>query len=66
MKIHDLNTLSKDSIFEAMQQSQLENKNYFHFHHRLANGEIRDVEVYSGPVQIEGRALLYSIVHDVT
>ena len=66
MKIHDLNTLSKDSIFEAMQQSRLENKNYFHFHHRLANGEIRDVEVYSGPVQIEGRTLLYSIINDVT
>ncbi len=66
MKIHDLNTLSQDSIFEAMRQSKAKNKNYFHFQHRLANDEIRDVEVYSGPVRIEGRALLYSIIHDIT
>ena len=66
MKIHDLNTLSQDSIFEAMRQSKAKNKNYFHFQHRWANDEIRDVEVYSGPVRIEGRALLYSIIHDIT
>ena len=61
MKMHDINTLSKESVFEAMRQARLEHKNYFHFQHRLANGEIRDVEVYSGPVRIEGRdsSLLY-------
>ena len=47
-------------------RSRLEHKNYFHFQHRLVNGEIRDVEVYSGPVRIEGRTLLYSIIHDIT
>ena len=66
MKMHDINTLPKDRVFEAMRQAKLESKNYFHFQHRLANGEIRDVEVYSGPVRIEGRDLLYSIIHDIT
>ena len=66
MKIHDINMLSKDNVLEAMRQAKLEYKNYFHFQHRLANGEIRDVEVYSGPVRIEGRTLLYSIIHDIT
>ena len=66
MKMHDINTLPKDRVFEAMRQAKLENKNYFHFQHRLANNEIRDVEVYSGPVRIEGRDLLYSIIHDIT
>jgi PAS domain S-box-containing protein len=34
--------------------------------HRLANGSERDVDVYSGPISLAGRTLLYSIVHDVT
>lgn len=34
--------------------------------HRLASGEVREVEVHSAPVHVEGRTLLYSIIHDVT
>jgi PAS domain S-box-containing protein len=41
-------------------------RHQFHFQHRLASGEIREVEVYSGPVEIGGQILLYSIVHDIT
>jgi two-component system, cell cycle sensor histidine kinase and response regulator CckA len=66
MKIHDLNMFSKDYVFEAMEQVRVEHKNYFLFQHRLGNGEVRSVEVYSGPVRIEGRELLFSIIHDVT
>ncbi|HEX2999489.1 MAG TPA: PAS domain S-box protein [Armatimonadota bacterium] len=38
----------------------------FFFRHRLANGEVRDVEVYNGPIEVAGKQLLYSIIHDVT
>lgn len=34
--------------------------------HRLASGEIREVEIRSTPFVSEGRSLLFSIVHDVT
>jgi PAS domain S-box-containing protein len=34
--------------------------------HRLADGQVRDVEVTSGPLHIENRTYLYSIVHDIT
>ncbi len=34
--------------------------------HRLSDGRQRDVEIYAGPVVIEGRRLLFAIVHDVT
>jgi two-component system, cell cycle sensor histidine kinase and response regulator CckA len=66
MKIYDINALPKDDIVEAMQQATLEHENYFNFRHRLSNGEIKDVEVYSGPARIKGRILLYSIIHDIT
>jgi diguanylate cyclase (GGDEF)-like protein/PAS domain S-box-containing protein len=41
-------------------------RNYFIFQHRLASGEIRNVEVHSAPIHVRGRELLYSIVHDIT
>jgi len=32
----------------------------------MADGSVREVEVYTGPVAFSGRTLLYSIIHDVT
>ncbi len=37
-----------------------------HFKHRLADGSVRDVEVHSGPIVLEGRTLLFSIIHDIS
>ena len=34
--------------------------------HRLSSGEMRDVEVNSGPLVMYGKQLLYFIVHDIT
>jgi diguanylate cyclase (GGDEF)-like protein/PAS domain S-box-containing protein len=34
--------------------------------HRLKSGELRQVEIYRGPVKVGGRALEYLIIHDVT
>ena len=41
-------------------------KGVFAFQHKLSNGEIRDVEVYSGPVAIQGKQMLYSCIFDIT
>ena len=38
----------------------------FQFRHKKKNGEIRDVEVFSGTVYFGGRKLLHSIIQDVT
>ena len=64
--IASINTLSVERIAEEMYNSQLENRAHFFFRHRLGCGEIRDVEVYSTPIQSGGRSLLFSIVHDIT
>ena len=66
MQLHRINTLSTEQIAEEMRQAKLRNKYYFTFKHRLASGEIRDVEVFSGPISSEGKELLFSIVHDIT
>jgi signal transduction histidine kinase len=49
-----------------MQRALTEQHNHFYYQHRLANGQIRDVEVYNGPLFMRGKQLLYSIIHDIT
>ena len=66
MNISQLNTLPDAEIKKEMQDALAERRNYFNFRHRLASGEVRDVEVYSGPLEVDGQRLLHSIVHDVT
>lgn len=64
--IYEINQLTESEINAEMKNAIDEKRNHFHFRHRLANGEIRQVEVYSGPIQFGDRTLLYSIVHDIT
>ena len=66
MKISDINTLSEEDVKLVLQSAKSEERNFFKFQHRLANGEIHDVEVYSDPVMIDSKEYLFSIVHDVT
>lgn len=66
MKIAQINTLSAEETAQEMREAEEETRNYFIFRHRLANGEIRTVEVFSYPVKYKNQDVLYSIVHDVT
>jgi diguanylate cyclase (GGDEF)-like protein/PAS domain S-box-containing protein len=66
MTISDINTLDPEEVAAEMARARSEKRSHFLFKHRHATGEIRDVEVHSGPIQVGGRQLLYSIVHDVT
>ncbi len=65
-KITDINTLSEQQVFQEMGKAKAKRRRIFYFQHLLANGEIRDVEVFSGPIRVHGRELLYSIIHDIT
>lgn len=65
-KITDINTSPIEEVKEKAEETHLQSCNHFYFQHRLSTGEIRDVEVYSTPIVINNRSLLYSIIHDVT
>ena len=65
-RITDINTLSNGQVFREMELAKTEQRRQFNFRHRLATGEILDVEVYSGPIIVNGKKLLYSIVHDIS
>ncbi len=66
MNISAINVQSVEQIKEQMKQAAHEQTAYFRFRHRLSSGVIREVEVYSSPVEKDGRMLLHSIIHDIT
>lgn len=66
LKSSDINVLSIDELAREMNLAVIEQRERFYFKHRLANGEIRDVEVHSGPIAQNSRQLLYSIIYDIT
>lgn len=66
LTIGDINTLTKEEIATEIQLAKSEQRNCFYFQHRLANGVIRDVEVYSGPITLMNQVRLFSIIHDIT
>lgn len=65
-KITELNSLSQAEVKAEMAKAKEEKRSHFLFKHRLANGELRDVEVYTGPISFGNIKLLYSIIYDIT
>ncbi len=66
LNISDINTLSEAEIKSEMQKAATESRDHFFFKHRLINGDVRNVEVWSGPIEYQGQHVLYSIIHDIT
>lgn len=66
MKINQINTLSKEDIDVAFQSVLSKNNQQFEFRHRRADGSIRDVEIFSSKIEINGKDHIYHIVHDIT
>ncbi len=66
LKIYDLNQLPREKVKNEVDTVVINNKAYFNFKHKLSNGDIRDVEVYSSPIKIDNEIKLISIIHDIT
>lgn len=66
MNIQDINMLENNDIATFRKEVVNGEKNYFIFPHRMKNGEIRLVDVYSSMIINKGRKELYSIIFDAT
>lgn len=66
MTIAEINTLSPEEIQKEITAAAQGKRDYFLCRHRLADGSVKEVEVYSGPIQSGQKTLLCSIVHDIT
>lgn len=65
-KLSDITIMEANELSRALGDALYARKERFFFKHVLADGAVRDVEVYSGPLVIGGKKLLLSIIHDVT
>lgn len=54
------------SLGTDMERAKNAEQVFFEFKHRKKNGEIRDVEVFSSRVYLDGKLRLHSLIHDVT
>ena len=66
MCITDINTRTINEVLDFMNSVRLEQGQRFQFQHRLANGELRDMEVSISRIQFGGRSVFHSINYDVT
>lgn len=66
LKSWDINTLGEKEMKELVSKAKNKEINMFKFKHRLKSGEMRDVEVYSSLVYLNGKTYLLSIINDIT
>ncbi len=66
MNISQINVMDREEIAREMKRAETGGHNFFLFRHRKADGQTADVEVYSSPIGLNGKTILYSIVHDVS
>ncbi len=64
--ILEINQLDQYIISQKMKQVLAKKEMTFSFPHKLASGEVRNVIVFSGPVRIDKKTVLYSAVLDFT
>ena len=66
MAIYHLNRLPEDTVVRNLKRAKNEKEKHFFSTHYRADGEKRNVEIYSGPIRVQGKPLFYSIIHDIT
>jgi PAS domain S-box-containing protein len=66
LNMKEISTSPQEEIEAEMDDSMKDKRKHFFYQHRLSNDEIRDVEIYSGKVEMKEGVYLYSTVHDIT
>lgn len=66
MNISDINVLSESVISNKLYEVFKKGKKHFEFKHRLRNGNVRDVDVYTTKINDCDDEFLYSIIFDIT
>ncbi|CAO3406380.1 PAS domain-containing sensor histidine kinase [Azospirillum largimobile] len=66
MRIQDINVAPQAEVERELRQAHHAERKHFQFRHRLASGDVRNVEVYASNIVVHGRRLLMSLIHDIT
>lgn len=65
-RIQEINQLSETEVNLEMQEARAENRSFFKFIHAMADGTLKNVEVTSGPITLDEKQYLYSVIRDVS
>ena len=66
LRLWDINTENEADVRKLLADASSDGNTELTFQHRLASGEIRDVQVYTGTLESGGKKLLHSIIIDIT
>ncbi len=65
LKMEDINVDPTPTIVGRLRSLAAGPRN-FESRHRTSSGEMRDVDIFATPIEVQGRKLVCAIVHDVT
>jgi len=66
MNISQISTFPPEVLKKRMQEILSWEKTYFESIHRKADGTLADVEIFSSRIELGGKRVLHSIIHDIT
>lgn len=66
MTIFNLNILPKEEVIKCANKAKQESQSFFNFQHKIKTGEVKFVNVYSGPVNFRGKTCLLSTIIDMS
>lgn len=66
MSTNEINGMSQEGVFDEGVRVVCGQSESFQFVHRLASGELKEVEVHLTPIESDGSVVLFSIIHDIT
>lgn len=66
MSVSRINAQHESEILQQRQKAIAGEQNIFSFEHRLADGSTRTVEAHISTVNVQGKKLFFSIIHDIT
>jgi len=66
-KFHDISAMTAEEVREEIQKARLANRGFLELKHKLANGELKDVEIRSNIIDMEeDKVANFVIIHDIT
>ncbi|MEI6179414.1 MAG: PAS domain S-box protein [Chloroflexales bacterium] len=66
MHINQINMSGPERVAADYQHAAGAAWSYFIFPHKVADGTERTVEVYTSPISVQAKTVLFSVIHDIT
>ena len=66
MKIWDINLAGRELADKLAKETLATRRGHYVLRHRIASGEVRDIEAFLGTITIDGRTIFHIVIHDVS